>query len=91
MYYILTQNVRLNGGDKVSRINVCKLKGKMTEKGYTITSMSEALHISRSTMSGYLKKPDKIPYGIILEMANMLCESADEAKEIFFSCNLRTA
>ena len=75
----------------MSRINVCKLKGKMAEKGYTITSMSEALNISRSTMSSYLKKPDKIPYGIILDMADMLCENVDEAKEIFFSCNLRTA
>jgi len=75
----------------VSKINVCKLRGKMTEKGYTITSMSKALHISRSTMSGYLKNPDKIPYGIILEMADMLCENTDEAKEIFFSCNLRSA
>lgn len=75
----------------MSKINVCKLRGKMAEKGYTITSMAKALHISRSTMSGYLKKPDKIPYGIILEMADMLCENTDEAKEIFFSCNLRSA
>lgn len=71
------------------RINVSKVKGKMAERGYTITSMAKSLKISRSTLSSYLECPEKIPYSIIASMADMLCDNADEAGSIFFASDLR--
>ena len=71
------------------RINVSKVKGKMAERGYTITSMAKSMKISRSTLSSYLECPEKIPYSIIASMADMLCDDTDEAGSIFFASDLR--
>ena len=65
------------------RVDVPKVKGKMAERGYTITSMAKALKISRSTLSSYLECPEKITYSVIASMADMLCDSTDEAGSIF--------
>ena len=75
----------------MAEINVNKLRGKMAEKGYTITSLSNRLKISRVTMSSYLRNPNKIPYETLSNMADLLCDNSDEAVEIFFSSNLRGA
>lgn len=70
-------------------IDVPKVRGKMAERGYTITSMSNRLGINRNTLSAYLEKPYKMPYSVISNMADILCDSADEAAAIFFASNLR--
>ena len=46
-------------------VDVPKVRGKMAEKGYTITSLADILGINRNTLSLYLENPDKIPYGVI--------------------------
>lgn len=71
------------------RVDVSKVRGKMAERGYTITSLSSRLGISRNTLSTYLEKPEKMPYGVISDMAVVLCETIDEAANIFFAPNLR--
>ena len=70
-------------------VDVPKVKGKMAERGYTITSFAKKLGISRNTLSFYLKMPEKIPYNIVVAMATTLCDSAEEAGAIFF-CTLLT-
>lgn len=70
-------------------IDVPKVRGKMTERGYTITSLSEKLGISRSTLASYLKYPGKTPYNVVSDMALILCESPEEASSIFFAPDLR--
>lgn len=70
-------------------IDVPKVKGKMTERGYTITSLSEKLGISRNTLASYFKYPGKTPYNIVSDMAFTLCDSLDEASSIFFAPDLR--
>lgn len=70
-------------------VDVPKVRGKMAERGYTITSMSDKLRISRATLSIYLENPGKMPYNIISNMADILCDTADEAAAIFFAPNLR--
>ena len=70
-------------------VDVPKVKGKMAEKGYTITSLSEALGISRGTLSTYLEVPSKFPYSVVSRLAEMLCDNADEATHIFFATDLR--
>jgi predicted transcriptional regulator len=72
-------------------VDVPKVRGKMAEKGYTITSLSKELEIARPTLSNYLDEPQKMPYLIIDAMARILCDSADEAREIFFAPDLRSA
>lgn len=66
-------------------VDVPKVRGKMAERGFTITSLSEALGISRDTLANYLRNPGKIPYGVMAGMAEMLCDNQTEAAKIFFA------
>lgn len=70
-------------------VDVPKDRGKMAEKGFTITSLSERLGISRNTLSLYLETPGKMPYSIVSEMAEILCDTPSDATEIFFAADLR--
>lgn len=69
------------------RVDVPKVRGKMAEKGYTITSLSGELGISRSTLASYLEQPSKIPYSIVSSLATILCDTTEEAVHIFFASN----
>ena len=46
------------------RIDVPKVRGKMAERGFNITSMAMRLGVSRNTLSGYLETPEKMPYSL---------------------------
>lgn len=70
-------------------VDVPKVRGKMAEKGYNTTSLSEALGISRNTMTVYLRTPEKMPYSIISKMAGLLCETDQDAANIFFASDFR--
>lgn len=70
-------------------VDVSKVRGKMAEYGYTITSMSTHLGISRNTLTAYLDNPSRMPYGVISNMASVLCDTPEEASNIFFASNLR--
>lgn len=71
------------------QIDVPKVRGKMAERGFTITSLSNRIGIHRNTLTQYLENPGKTPYSVISDMADTLCESADEAAAIFFAPDLR--
>lgn len=73
------------------RVDVPKLRGKMAEKGFTITSISERINVNRNTFSGYLEQPEKMPYSVIADLALILCDNYDEACRIFFALDLRSA
>lgn len=66
-------------------VNVVRVLGKMGEKQITRRKLSEELHIGRNTLNSYLNNPGKIPYDVLSDMANILCDTATEAREIFFS------
>ena len=68
------------------RVNVPKVRGKMAEKGYSITSLANMLKISRGTLASYFSMPEKIPYRIVARLADILCDTMEEATSIFFSC-----
>lgn len=70
-------------------VDVPKVRGKMAEKGYTITSLSQVLGISRNTLTTYLETPSKMPYGVVSKMAEILCDTSSDATTIFFAKNLR--
>lgn len=70
-------------------VDVPKVRGKMAERGYTITSFSNALGVDRNTLSTYLKSPEKMPYSVVSDMADILCDTKDEAISIFFAPDLR--
>lgn len=66
------------------RVNVDRVRGKMAEKRFTITSLAKILGIDRNTLSAYLENPEKMPYSIVSEMADILCDTIEEAITIFF-------
>ena len=70
-------------------IDVGKVKGKMTERGYTTKSMAEKLGIDRNTLAAYFKNPEKTPYHVVASLANELCDTTEEASSIFFKSDLR--
>ena len=72
-------------------VDIPKVKGKMAEHGYTITSLAKELGVSRSTLSNYLDDPNRIPYSIISDMAKLLCDTSEEAIAVFFAPDLRIA
>lgn len=70
-------------------IDVPRVKGKMAERGFTITSLAEKLGINRNTLSSYLEMPEKTPYSVVSNMAKVLCDTTEEASAIFFATDLR--
>lgn len=70
-------------------VDIPKVKGKIAEKGFTITSLAKELEISRNTLSSYIDDPKKMPYSIISSMASLLCDTPEEARSIFFAHDLR--
>lgn len=73
------------------RVDVPMLRGKMAEKGFTITSISDEIRVNRNTFSGYLEQPEKMPYSVIAALAELLCDSYEEACKIFFAQDFRFA
>lgn len=70
-------------------VDVAKVRGKMAEKGFTITSFAERIGVNRNTMAAYLRDPSGIPYDVLDMMADSLCDTLDEAVPIFFAPDLR--
>lgn len=66
-------------------INIPKVRGKMVERGYTVCALSKKLDICRNTLYTYLGNPEKMPYEIVARMAELLCDTQEEAAAIFFA------
>ena len=71
------------GGEYMYRVNAPKIRGKMSEKGYTIASLAQGIGVNRNTLAAYLEHPEKIPFGKLLMMADLLCDTPCEAALIF--------
>ena len=65
------------------RVNAPKIRGEMSEKGYTIASLAQGIGVNRNTLAAYLEYPEKIPFGKLLMMADLLCDTPCEAALIF--------
>ena len=71
------------------RINIAKVRGKMGEKGYNISTLANSIEINRNTMAEYMRNPSRMPYRVIERLAAILCESKEDAGDIFLTQNLR--
>lgn len=67
----------------MATVDIPRVRGRMAEKGYSITSLSGILKISRNTLSAYFDHPQKMPYDVVSELAAVLCDTPGEAKSIF--------
>ena len=70
-------------------MNIPKLRGKMAEKGFNITTLSREIGVNRNTLSEYFDHPDRVPYKVIVKLSKLLCDNKDEVVAIFFANNLR--
>ena len=75
--------MRKKGEKPMYVVNVPKVRGKMGELGYNITTLAPKLGIDRNTLSSYLIRPDKIPYRVLESMMAILCSTKTEAADIF--------
>jgi len=66
-------------------LNINKLKGKIVEKGVTITKLADMIEMDRSTLYRKLADPDD---KLSIREANKICKALrltkDEAFQIFF-------
>lgn len=67
------------------RVNTSKIKGKMGEKGYNMTTLSKELSIDRNTLRNYFRNPGKMTYETMSNMAMILFDSPEETCQIFFA------
>ena len=74
---------KTQGGEKLYSVNIPRVKGKMAERGYNITTLAHELGISRNTLSSYLSNPATMPYDKMSRIAELLCDDASEAANIF--------
>lgn len=72
-------------------IDIRRIKGLMAENEYNITSLAHDIGVSRNTLSGYFETPEKMPYGVVQKIAEILCKDAEEAKIVFFAPDFRGA
>ena len=68
--------------------NINKLKSKIIEKGFTITSLAEKLDISKTTLSQKINGKIKFSADDIKDIDNILEFSSDEIREIFLNWKL---
>ena len=71
------------------KVNVNKIYGKMAEKELTRSELASRLGITVVTLRTYFEEPERMPYRIVDQMAEELCDTYTEAKDIFFADNLR--
>lgn len=64
--------------------NTSKLKGKIAEKGYTISSLAQKMHISRPTLRSRINNISDFKSCEILKMQQILDISMDELNIYFF-------
>mgnify|MGYP001947786641 CR=1 FL=1 len=81
--YLVAPNATLKGG---TNMNVNKLKGKIVEKGLTVTEVAEKIDIDRSSLYRKLNNEGET---LTIKEANKIVKvlnlPATEATEIFFS------
>jgi len=75
----------------VFHINIDKLNGKLVEKHVTKAALCKILGISGPTLKRYFDNPNCMPYQVIVGIAEVICDTASEAQDIFFVENLRGA
>lgn len=70
----------------MTNVNINKLKGKIVEKGMTVSTLADAIGIDKGTLYRKMRNNGE---SMLLREANAiieaLCLSADEAVSIFFS------
>lgn len=70
-------------------VNVDKINGKCAEKRITKSQLAKTLGVSEPTLRKYLTDPKSMPYSVMDNLADVICDSHAEAKDIFFCRNLR--
>lgn len=65
--------------------NSVKLKAKIMENGFTITSLAKELKISKPTLSQKINNKIKFSQDNIREISRKLNLTSDEIKEIFLN------
>lgn len=65
-------------------VNIDKINGRMGEKGLNKKTLARKLGVSSTTITKYLKEPDKIPYLKLKLLAEVLEFTIGEARAYFF-------
>lgn len=72
-------------------INVNKINGRLAERQITKQKLAEALGVSQPTLRRYFQKPGAMPYSIMVGIAELVCDTPEDALDIFFAKNLHMA
>lgn len=69
-------------------MNVLALKGKITERGLSVTEFAEIIGVDRSSLYRKLNNGEKITIGEAAKMKDALGLTNEEATRIFFGENV---
>jgi len=64
-------------------MNICKLKGKIVEKGLNVETLANMIGVDRATMYRKFNNPDKITIGEARRIKEALKLDSQEASDIF--------
>ena len=62
-----------------------KLKGKIVENGFTITSLAKKIKTSKTTLSQKVNNKIKFSQTDMRTLSKVLCLTGDEIKDIFLN------
>jgi len=68
----------------VFSFNERKLRGKLGEERISIRSLAKRIGICENSMHRYLAEPERMPYGCILKISEVLSLSQQEMTDLFF-------
>lgn len=71
-------------------VNTAAVRGKIAEKGLTLSSTAERLALNRNTLASYLQDPERMTIGVAKRLETMLCDSEADSRRLFFGDNLRS-
>lgn len=66
-------------------MNLNKVRGRIVELGMTKKQFCSEIGIEPRTFDNYKKHPERIKYGTLVKMIDVLCRNQDDVIDIFFS------
>lgn len=70
-------------------VNTAAVRGKIAEKGLTLSSTAERLDLNRNTLASYLQDPERMTIGVAKRLETMLCDNEADSRRLFFGDTLR--
>lgn len=66
-------------------MNMNKIRGRIVERGMTQKEFCERIGLNTRTFYNYRDNPERMSYGTLKKMIDLLCDNDEDVINIFFS------